>query len=44
MRWLFVQVFVGFVRLHPLRALVAVVAIALGVALGYAVQIGRAHV
>ena len=39
MRWLFVRVFVGFMRLHPLRAAVAVVAIALGVTLGYAVHL-----
>jgi putative ABC transport system permease protein len=39
MRWLFARVFVGFVRLHPLRAVVAVIAIALGVALGYAVHL-----
>jgi len=39
MRWLFVHVFGGFVRLHPLRAAVAVLAIALGVTLGYAVHL-----
>lgn len=39
MRWLFVRVFGGFVRLHPLRASVAVIAIALGVTLGYAVHL-----
>jgi len=39
MRWLFLRVFVGFLRLHPLRAVVAVIAIALGVALGYAVHL-----
>ena len=39
MRWLFAHVFGGFVRLHPLRAVVAVLAIALGVTLGYAVHL-----
>ncbi len=39
MRWLFFRVFGGFVRLHPLRASVAVLAIALGVTLGYAVHL-----
>jgi putative ABC transport system permease protein len=39
MRWLFVHVFGGFVRLHPLRAGVAILAIALGVTLGYAVHL-----
>jgi putative ABC transport system permease protein len=39
MSWLFARVFVGFLRLHPLRAVVAVIAIALGVALGYAVHL-----
>lgn len=39
MRWLFVHVIAGFARLHPLRASVAVAAIALGVALGYAVHL-----
>lgn len=39
MRWLFAHVFGGFVRLHPLRAFVAILAIALGVTLGYAVNL-----
>jgi putative ABC transport system permease protein len=39
MRWLLLRVFGGFVRLHPLRASVAVLAIALGVTLGYAVHL-----
>jgi len=39
MRWLFAHVFGGFARLHPLRAVVAVLAIALGVTLGYAVHL-----
>jgi putative ABC transport system permease protein len=39
MRWLFVHLIGGFVRLHPLRAIVAVFAIALGVALGFAVHL-----
>jgi putative ABC transport system permease protein len=39
MRWLLRWVILGQARLHPLRALVAVVAIAAGVALGYAVHL-----
>jgi putative ABC transport system permease protein len=39
MRWLFVRVIGGFIRLHPLRATVAVIAIALGVTLGYGVHL-----
>ena len=39
MRWLFAHVVGGFIRLHPLRATVAVIAIALGVTLGYAVHL-----
>jgi len=37
--WLLVRVLGGFVQLHPLRASVAVIAIALGVTLGYAVHL-----
>lgn len=39
MGWLFVRVIGGFIRLHPLRASVAAIAIALGVTLGYAVHL-----
>ena len=39
MRWLLLHVFGGNVLRHPLRALVQVGAIALGVALGYAVHL-----
>lgn len=39
MRWLLRHVIGGYARQHPLRAAVSVFAIALGVALGYAVQL-----
>jgi putative ABC transport system permease protein len=39
MSWLLAQVIGGYSRRHPLRALVAVFAIAIGVALGYAVHL-----
>jgi putative ABC transport system permease protein len=39
MSWLLAHVFGGFVRLHPLRAIVAIVAIAVGVTLGYGVHL-----
>jgi putative ABC transport system permease protein len=39
MSWLLRHLLGGYSRLHPLRALVAVIAIAIGVALGYAVHL-----
>jgi putative ABC transport system permease protein len=39
MSWLLAHLVGGYLRQHPLRALVAVVAIAIGVALGYAVHL-----
>lgn len=39
MSWLLRHLVGGYSRLHPLRALVAVIAIAIGVALGYAVHL-----
>jgi putative ABC transport system permease protein len=39
MSWLLAHLIGGYSRQHPLRALVAVVAIAIGVALGYAVHL-----
>jgi putative ABC transport system permease protein len=39
MRWMLVHLIGGYARQHPLRAVVAVIAIAVGVALGYAVNL-----